>query len=126
MDSSAPSNHFAKITENFPHCHSSLLFQLRSRHALLNKHLHHIVKADTAKCLQCNEGNESVHHFLFNCRAFSRQFGTLRNSLGTKAHHIKHILNDAECLKPLFEFITSTGRFNTLFGDIAPPKDKNK
>jgi hypothetical protein len=126
MDSSALSNHFAKIINNFPHCHSSPLFQLRSRHALLNKHLHHIAKADTAKCLQCNKGNESVHHYLFNCRAFSRRHSTLRESLGTKVHHVKYILNDTKCLKPLFKFITSTGRFNTSFRDVVPPKDKNK
>lgn len=38
---------------------------------------------------------------------------------------MKHILNDAKCLKSLFKFIASTRRFEPVFGDVSLPKDKN-
>ncbi|KAG2339961.1 hypothetical protein BDR05DRAFT_890617 [Suillus weaverae] len=126
IDSSIPSKHFANIIERLPCHHSSLLFQLRSGHAPLNKHLHRIVKTASATCSQCEEGNESVHHFLFSCPAYTRQHDILHRELGTKAHHMKHVLNDPDCLKSLFKYITSTKRFEKVFGDVSPPKDKNK
>lgn len=125
IDPSAPSKHFAGLIDQFPRRHSSLLFQLRTGHAPLNKHLHRIAKSETAICQQCNEGNESVHHFLLTCPAYTRHRNILRQELGTRAHHVKHILNEAECLKSLFKFIAKTRRFEPVFGDVSPPKDKN-
>jgi ribonuclease HI len=125
IDPTAPSKHFAGLIDQFPRRHSSLLFQLRTGHIPLNKHLHRIAKSETATCQQCNEGNESVHHFLLTCPAYTRQRNILRQELGTRAHHVKHILNDAECLKSLFTFIAKTKRFEPTFGDVSPPKDKN-
>ncbi|KAG2033990.1 hypothetical protein BDR03DRAFT_830036, partial [Suillus americanus] len=94
------------------------LFQLRSGHAPLNKHLHRIAKSATATYSQCEESDESVHHFLLSCPAYTRQRNILRAELGTKAHRMKHILNEPECLKALFKYIATTRRFETVFGDV--------
>ena len=126
IDSSAPSKHFTIITANLPRRHSSLLFQLRSGHAPLNKHLFRIARSQSAMCPQCNSAQESVHHFLLTCPAFIRQCNALRNKLGTRANHVKHLLNDPECIKPLFEYIASTRRLETVFGDVTPPKDDDE
>ncbi|KAG1866162.1 hypothetical protein F4604DRAFT_1516171, partial [Suillus subluteus] len=67
---------------------------------------HQIVKSPTATCQQCNEGNEPVHYFLFTCSTYTRPCNILRLELGTKAHHMKHVLNDPKCLKLPFKFIT--------------------
>lgn len=125
IDPSAPSKHFASIIATFPRRHSSLLFQLRSGHAPLNKHLHRIAKSPTATCTQCNTGQESVHHFLMSCQAYNRQRSELRNKLGIRAMHVKNLLNEPECLRPLFEYIARTRRFETVFGDVTPSKDRN-
>ena len=106
--------------------HSSLLFQLRSGHAPLNTHLHCISKSPTATCAQCNTGQESVHHFLMSCPAYNRQRSELRLKLGIRATHVKNLLNEPECLRPLFEYIARTRRFDqTVFGDVTPSIDKN-
>src|SRR6266852_5532865 len=42
IDESAPSNVFQKLTREIPHHHTSILVQLRTVHAPLNKHLHRI------------------------------------------------------------------------------------
>jgi hypothetical protein len=44
IDRSVPPKHFLLLIAELPRRHSSLSFQLRSRHALLNKHLHRIAK----------------------------------------------------------------------------------
>ncbi|KAG2072419.1 hypothetical protein BDR04DRAFT_1096675 [Suillus decipiens] len=126
IDPTAPSKHFANMIDRLPRRHSLLLFQLRTGHTPLNKHLHRIAKSPTAVCQQCNEGNESVHHFLFTCSTYTRQRNTLRSELGVKAQHMQHILNDPKCLKSLFKFIASTRRFTSSFGDVSPPKQLNK
>jgi hypothetical protein len=40
IDKTAPSKHFSMLVEKLPQRHSSLLFQLHTGHAPLNKHLH--------------------------------------------------------------------------------------
>ncbi|KAG2069407.1 hypothetical protein BDR04DRAFT_961061, partial [Suillus decipiens] len=107
-----PSKHFSEIIKRLPRRHSSFLFRLCTGHAPLNKHLHRIAKLPTATCQQCEEESESVQHYLFRCPAYARQRDALRMELGTKAHHVKHVLNDKGCLKSTFKYITSTNRFN--------------
>ncbi|KAG2737837.1 hypothetical protein P692DRAFT_20657274, partial [Suillus brevipes Sb2] len=57
--------------------HSSLLFQLRTGHAPLNKHLHCIAKAPSPICQQCRQREETVHHFIITCPQYTRQRHTL-------------------------------------------------
>ncbi|KAG1722076.1 uncharacterized protein EDB91DRAFT_1008627, partial [Suillus paluster] len=94
------------------------LFQLRTGHAPLNKHLFRISRSPTATCQQCHKGTESVHHFLLTCPAYTRHQNVLRLELGTHAHHLKHLINDVKCLKSIFKCITHTRRFETVFGDV--------
>lgn len=91
IDPSAPSTRFADIIDRLPHRHTSHLFQLRTGHAPLDKYLHHIAKSPTATCQQCNEGNESVHHFLFPCPTYTRQRNILRLELGTMYSTIRNV-----------------------------------
>ncbi|KAJ7769948.1 hypothetical protein B0H16DRAFT_1277191, partial [Mycena metata] len=53
VDDTLPSSHFRKLTSSLPRKHSSLLFQLRSRHAPLAKHLHRLNKAPSPTCACC-------------------------------------------------------------------------
>ena len=122
IDPSAPSKHFANITAKLPRHHSSLLFQLRSGHAPLNKHLFRIARSQTATCPQCNTAQESVHHFLLQCPAYIRQRNVLQHKLGSRANHVKNLLNDPNCVKPLLEYVALTRRLETVFGDESPPQ----
>ncbi|KAJ7173824.1 hypothetical protein C8R46DRAFT_823228, partial [Mycena filopes] len=53
VDDTMPSAKFRKLTSSLPRKHSSLLFQLRSRHAPLAKHLHRLKKALLPICPCC-------------------------------------------------------------------------
>ncbi|KAG2043901.1 hypothetical protein BDR03DRAFT_807832, partial [Suillus americanus] len=64
---------FANKISSLPRKYSSLIFQLRTGHIALNKHLHRISKIPSAKCEKCNAHEETAHHFLLVCHTFARQ-----------------------------------------------------
>lgn len=125
IDATAPSKHFSKLIEKLPRRHSSLLFQLRSGHAPLNKHLHRIAKVPSPICLQCGEREETVHHFIITCPKYTTQCHALQFELGTQTNHLKNLLNNSKCIKPLLRFIASMHRMEQTFGDVTPPADED-
>ncbi|KAG2749477.1 hypothetical protein P692DRAFT_201650334, partial [Suillus brevipes Sb2] len=96
------------------------LFQLRSGHVPLNKYLHRISKSKSPspRCQQCNEREETVHHFLVSCPKYARQSATLRNEIGPRASQLQHLLSNCHSTKALFMYIASTKRFVQTFGDV--------
>lgn len=124
IDQSAPSNKFAAKTASLPRKHSSLLFQLRTGHIALNKHLHRISKSQSAKCENCNAHEETVHHFLLVCPTFTRQRDAMRLEVGPRKYNIKHLLNDTQGMRATLKYIARTRRFEQTFGDVTPPQGK--
>lgn len=53
IDDGTPSNRFQKLIAGLPRNQASLLMQLRTGHAPLNKHLHRIKSADSPLCPAC-------------------------------------------------------------------------
>jgi len=123
IDASAPSKHFLELVEKLPRNQSTLLFQLRTGHAPLNRHLHRITRAPSPKCQQCHLRDETVHHFLINCPAYARERHALRNEIRPNILHLRNLLNHRKCIKPTLRFIASTRRLEQPFGDVTPPAD---
>ena len=118
IDPSAPSKKFLSITSHLPKSKAGIVYQLRSGHVALNKHLHRINKSDTPSCLQCEAGPpETVHHFLFDCPRYDRERHRLRNSLGRRALSTSHLLAHKEGLKELMKYVAETGRFKRISGE---------
>jgi hypothetical protein len=69
IDDGLLSSKFCKLTIAFPLKHTFLLFQLRSHHAPLVKHLFRLNKAPSPTCACCKEHDETVNHFLHFCPA---------------------------------------------------------
>lgn len=88
IDPSAPSKHFADLISKLPRKHSSLIFQLRTGHVLLNKHLHRISKSPALICPACRQKEESVHYrdFILECSAYTRHRNSFRASLCRKTY----------------------------------------
>ncbi|KAJ6508649.1 hypothetical protein C8R45DRAFT_815700, partial [Mycena sanguinolenta] len=102
------------------------LFQLRSHHALLAKHLDRLNKTPTPNCPCCGLHDETVDHFLHFCPAHDAARRQLR-AANRLAAHTKHLLSDPALLPDLFVYIQRTGRFHSVFGDfksLERPKDK--
>ncbi|KIJ39055.1 hypothetical protein M422DRAFT_175699 [Sphaerobolus stellatus SS14] len=53
-----------------PRWNLAILVQLWTGHAQLNKHLHHIKHVQTNICPACRREPETVHHYLFRCKAY--------------------------------------------------------
>ncbi|KIK34524.1 hypothetical protein CY34DRAFT_17666 [Suillus luteus UH-Slu-Lm8-n1] len=124
IDPSVPSNNYANITDDLPRRHCSLLFQLRSGHAPLNKFLHRIAKSPTAQCQQCNEREESTHHFIMSCHKYARQRAALRAAAGSQATNLQYLLSNVHGIKELLKYIARTRRLEPIFGDVTPPDPK--
>ena len=118
IDPSAPSKKFLSLTSHLPKSKAGVIFQLRSGHIALNKHLHRLNKSDTQSCLQCEAGPpETVHHYLFDCTRYDRERHKLRMALGRKAHSTSYLLAHKEGLKELLGYVAATGRFKRLSGE---------
>jgi hypothetical protein len=117
VDDTMPSAKFRKLTADLPRKHSSLLFQLRSHHALLAKHLHRLNKLPSLNCPWCGQHDETVEHFLHFCTAHEHTRRQLRASSRLAAHY-KHLLSDPELLLHLFCYIQNTCWFHSVFSDF--------
>jgi ribonuclease HI len=84
IDPSAPSHGFRKLIAQLPRKHASILIQLRTGHAPLNRYLHKIGKITSALCPACGKREETVHHFLFICYAHDHQCHILRQTIGVE------------------------------------------
>ncbi|KAF7373394.1 RNA-directed DNA polymerase from transposon X-element [Mycena sanguinolenta] len=126
IDDSMPSSNFRKLTKGLPRKHASLLFQLRSHHAPLAKHLFRLNKSPTPTCPCCGLYEETVDHYLHFCTAHDAARRQLR-AANRLAAHSKHLLSDPKLLPDLFLYVQRTGRFHSVFGDfklLERPKDK--
>ncbi|KAG1889996.1 hypothetical protein F4604DRAFT_642162 [Suillus subluteus] len=60
IDQTVPSKKFASKIEDLPRKHGTLVFQLRTGHVALNKHLHRIARTPTATCPGCQTHEETL------------------------------------------------------------------
>ncbi|KAJ7187284.1 hypothetical protein C8R46DRAFT_879917 [Mycena filopes] len=117
VDNSAPSSKFRKLTAPLPRKHASLLFQLRSHHAPLAKHLFRLKKVPSPICQCCGACEETIDHFLHHCSAHAHARRLLRQT-NRHAAFTNHLLTDPKLLPDFFQFVQRTGRFHAVYGDF--------
>jgi hypothetical protein len=109
IDEHLPSQSYLKDIGSLTRAQASLITQLRTGHAPLNKHLHRIRKVPSPLCPACNKADETVHHLLFECHTHEHACHGLRRKLGRKATSIKELLGEPKSMRVLIEFIAATG-----------------
>jgi hypothetical protein len=121
IDKSLLSKSYLKLVKHMTRRQSSLLIRLRTGHSPLNRHLWNIKVTNNPGCRSCGrDEDEDVRHFLLSCPAHERTRVALRNKIGARnAGNISLLLAHRKCLKPLFEFVDSTGCFRDLLGTIS-------
>ncbi|KAJ7716665.1 hypothetical protein DFH07DRAFT_785351 [Mycena maculata] len=97
IDDTLPSPKYRQLILPLPHKHSSLLFQLCSRHAPLHK-----------------ERIIPYVPVLRNARRDGRPLLAFLPAASRKAPQTSHLLSDQELLPPLFTFIQRSGRFRSV------------
>jgi len=98
--------------------HSSLtrkqgatLTQLRTGHCGLNQYLHRFNIIDDPQC-ECGHRNETVQHFLLDCRKHENVRKELCKNVGWRNMRVKNLLGDPKIVKETIEYVEKTGRFN--------------
>lgn len=121
IDRSIPSGRYRKLIARLPRRHAAILYQLRSGHVPLNKHLFRIGKVESPACHKCGHAQESVIHFLLQCPAYDEPRNMLTQKLGYHARSLTQLLSTERALPHLFRFLTATGRFTATFGALDLP-----
>ena len=78
IDDQFPMSNFNKAKDNLTRKQASLIVQIRTGHAPVNKFLYRIKKQENAKCDSCLENlgievTELIRHFLFECKTYERK-----------------------------------------------------
>jgi len=110
IDPAMPSAALMKLTFQLPCKHMALLIQLRTGHIPLNKHLARIGKTASPVC-PTSRHSETVHHFLFRCKAYEAQRKRLEITLKRHRKSTKMLLVRPKALPALFKYVNDTNRF---------------
>jgi len=77
-----------KIMSQLPRHQAALLVQFRVGHIPLQKYLHKVGKAESARCHADKPEDEMVHHFLLMCPAYTMQQNQLAATLQRAARSV--------------------------------------
>ncbi|KAF9035864.1 hypothetical protein BJ165DRAFT_1330957, partial [Panaeolus papilionaceus] len=108
-----------KLIKGLQRKQACIVFQLRTGHAPLGKHLYTIGKTASPTCIKCNRHQETVYHFLMQCPAYHKERKEMLNNLGRRAWGeggLVTILSTRSGLKALFRYLNRTGRWRRTLG----------
>ena len=105
------SSNFRKDTQDLLHLQVSLLIQMRTGHVPLQQYLHRIGKVEPLHCPNCHE-DETVHHYLTNCKSFETQRRRMEGHLQRVAKSVSTLLTNPKAFPHLFKYINDTGCFH--------------
>ena len=127
IDKSLPSKSYGQLISGLSRRHANLLSQLRTNHVPLQTYLARIGKSLTSTCPTCREAPETVPHYLFACPTYALHRAVHFRPLGHSGRTLANLLNKADNLRALFNYINATGRFRSIYDslDIALPDDSD-
>ncbi|KIK77984.1 hypothetical protein PAXRUDRAFT_165213, partial [Paxillus rubicundulus Ve08.2h10] len=94
---------------DLPCCHASVLIWLRTKHILLNMHLHRITKAKMSDCPHCPGTKEDIPHFILRCPHYTRERQILVRHLQRQAYQLPHLLSHSKAILYLMNYVNGTG-----------------
>ncbi|VDB89214.1 unnamed protein product [Peniophora sp. CBMAI 1063] len=106
----ATSKRHLQSTSGLSRRDSTLLFQLRSGHVPLNAHLHRINCAPSPTCTACEEADETVAHFIYECPARQSERRRLKAAAGKRWRNRTFLLTDDKGIAALMAYVRDTGR----------------
>ena len=112
IDPKLPAASFLKLMREVSKLQASTIFQLRSKHVPLRRYLHRIGKTDSPLCEMCGHGEETVHHFLFDCPTHDHARFKLGHKLGQLSKLIQCLLGSRRALELLLLYVHETRRLH--------------
>lgn len=110
-----PSNTPSKLRQqllSLPRASASIIIQLRTGHAPLNRHLHRINRHEHPTCDACGAAPESVRHYLLECTSYRTHREHMLHSLGRGFDRLDRLLSTTKGIAATLKYIAATGRFN--------------
>jgi len=120
-----PSASYFNSIAKLPRKHTSIITQLITGHAPLNKHLHRIGKADSATCPCCHEHEETITHFLLHCPVHQQARALMMAEIPVDEQNLAGFLATHENRKQLLNFVSRTTRFRAVFGTLAQLQEQD-
>ena len=120
----APSHDYRELMATLTRHQSSILMQLCTGHAQLNRHLYNIGATATPICPACNRQEETVQHYLLSWMAHTQHHQVLINMLQRDALHISKLLSDPTCVPHTLNYIATTQQFQSQ--SSSPPLDSQE
>jgi hypothetical protein len=111
IDPTAPLNQFMKLMEDCTRGQSSILIQLRTGKAPLNRHLYQMKRIDRPTCPHCPTTEETVKHYLLECRHYWREQWEMRKEMGRRGYRLSNMLGNKQHKGAVLRYISATGRF---------------
>ena len=99
-----------KLYNEIPNRESaSTLVQLRTGHCRLNKYLYRMGKKDSAM-YECEQGEETVEHYLLECPKYREQRRELRKEVGIEKMNVAGLLGGHKIYQHTRKYVGETGR----------------
>lgn len=121
-----PMNKYLKLITLLPRKLASILSQLRTGHAPLAKHSHHIEKIDSPTCPACQQTDETIQHFMLHYPAHNAARQVLQNDMGGRDINITKLLTTPETLHTLFKYVADTGRWHNTFSKLPTLEEEQR
>ena len=119
-----PRASYFKSIARLPRKQTSIVTQLITGHAPLNKHLHRIGKADLPVCPSCHEHEETIPHFILHCPAHQAIRRLMMDQVPDEERNLTGLLATHSNRKHLLNFVARTTRFRSVFGHITELPDQ--
>jgi len=106
-----------QITSSLNRRQISILTQLHTGHAPINKHLHRIRKNDTPYCPQgtCTGITEDIRQLIFTCPSYNHTRYQLTRSVGKKALSSTKLFADEKTIPHTLTYLNKIGRFKHIY-----------
>jgi len=78
--------------------HIAWIARLRTGHCSLNKYLHRFNIVDDPNC-ECEEGHETVEHYLLKCALDEKERDRMRKEVGIEGMRVSKLLGDPKLVR---------------------------
>ena len=65
---------------------------------------------DIPTCVHCRVSDETIHHYLFDCKTWKHERWLMGRSLGRASKSLRSLLNTKQGVKEVLKFIGRTKR----------------
>ncbi|KIO03635.1 hypothetical protein M404DRAFT_93986, partial [Pisolithus tinctorius Marx 270] len=108
---------FVKLAASLPKKQMSLYMHLHTGHTPLNKHLHQLKQSNTPT-VKYRTSLESMHHFLFQCPRYDREWYVMQRALGRDATSLSFLLSNPKAHPHLLKYVDTTKCFHHVLGEV--------